>query len=936
MFVVPSPAPDGPLAAREAEIGQLTHSVAALAQGHGAVVEIAGEPGTGKTRLLSALAQLAVHRGIPVTRTYSLQTPHTPFQLFHDALGAARPPDQEAYRDGLRERLAPTLLVLDDLHGCDRPSLDLVLRLLRSPLRRFLLVVAHRPRQSPPALLAALDHGVRTGTVARLEPGPLDVRAVAALLRAWRTQGSAPERPADGELDSLAARLTLASEGNPCYLRLLVAARWDPETWPERAGADSQGLLREAVSVVAELDALTPEAATAARASAVLGGAFRLEDVDRISGLGPQRTLEAFAELTRADLMRPAGPGGRLSFRHPVIGHVAHDSADLSSQLRAHRQALRMVEGRGGRACEQARHAEYLAGTDGAAASGILTRGAAELATRAPATAARWLRLALDSLPDRDRTPERRMDLEIAHCRALIAAGRLGVARDLAHELLADHRPHLTPAQLLKAHAVCADAERLLCRYEEAEAIAHSGIGLLPQPLPTALSAEAAELVFQYGLVHVLRGTHDQARPLLRAAARARVEAGPTARVALRVLNAFCDVFSGNVTEGLPEVVSCARLLDALPDGVAGHTPDVLTLLGCAELYLERFTDARRHLSRGLHGATGGAQKHIRAHQLLGLTMIDQWGGRLDDAVRRAQEAEELARAVGAPDVVNLATAMRAMTLVWARGRRHADEAVALAVRAVDTASLGRGWWATSAISLLAHAQLLGGDPAGCLQTLRQGGGGDALPEVQPTFRPSLLALMATATLAQGDTKAAHRLLDRADADAARLDLPLQWACVRRARAQLRAAHGEHEHAVELFEAAAEGFRVAGLPLQQAWTLVAAARSTRAVRNETAAVRQLEAAEALVRPYGATLVQEEVERVSRQMSAGPETADSRCLLSEREREIAELAAAGLRSRQIAERLFLSPRTVDSHLARVYRKLGVSSRLALAHTLAPGT
>ncbi|MFI6739235.1 response regulator transcription factor [Nonomuraea sp. NPDC050451] len=56
------------------------------------------------------------------------------------------------------------------------------------------------------------------------------------------------------------------------------------------------------------------------------------------------------------------------------------------------------------------------------------------------------------------------------------------------------------------------------------------------------------------------------------------------------------------------------------------------------------------------------------------------------------------------------------------------------------------------------------------------------------------------------------------------------------------------------------------------------------------------------------------------------------LLTEREREIAELAAEGKRSREIADRLFLSPRTVEAHLASVYRKLEVSSRTALAAVL----
>lgn len=62
--------------------------------------------------------------------------------------------------------------------------------------------------------------------------------------------------------------------------------------------------------------------------------------------------------------------------------------------------------------------------------------------------------------------------------------------------------------------------------------------------------------------------------------------------------------------------------------------------------------------------------------------------------------------------------------------------------------------------------------------------------------------------------------------------------------------------------------------------------------------------------------------------------DPLAALSVREREVAELAAAGLSSRQVAERLVLSTRTIDTHLGNAYRKLGVSSRVALTRLLGP--
>ncbi|WP_180303576.1 LuxR C-terminal-related transcriptional regulator [Streptomyces sp. JV178] len=925
---------------RDAELAVLTRAVTALLHGRGSVVEITGEPGIGKTRLATALMELATRRGIPVVRARAVRGNTTSLQVFRDAWEARRADPRatagaktfDEFGDRPGKWAAGCALVLDDVHCCDADSVAAIVRLVRSQVPGpFLLALAHRPRQTAPELLEALEYGVQAGTVTRIEPGPLGPASVAALLTRRDAPGD-PESRAAARSQDFASLVCAAAEGSPRYVRLLAAADWRPERWPDRPGTDTAGLLREAKPLIAEFDALTPQAAITASAAAVVGSPFRPEDTARVSGLGLDRTLDALAELERADLIRPADWKGNLAFRHPVVGHVAHERAGVSFRLRAHRRALELIADRGGRASEKARHAEHVLGMDAALATRTLAEGAAEIAAQDPATAAHWLRLALESLPAGGTEPTARTEMELACCRALIASGQLAEARTRAHELLGHRHASLGERQLLQAHAVCAAVERRLGRYAEAAALAGTALGQLPRPLPDPLPTEAAELVIEYGLVHVLGGTHDQVHALLREAVQTSLESDGADLTVLRVLNALCATHAGDLAEATAEVTRCVRLVDALPDPLAGRTPETLALLGSAELYLERFTDAARHLSRGLETDGTGSRQPILLHRLLGLAMAEQWTGRLDASERHAQEVESLARALDFRPAVTLAQAIHATTLVWSLGREYADKAVALVEEAPRATPHGHSWWTASATGLLAHARLLAGDAAGCRRTLLDSEGGNRMPPVRPFSRPFLLSLLATATLECGDHEEAHRLVRTAEADAERLGLPVQEAYTRRARALLHQADGEHDAAAKLLDLAADAFRAADMPVEHAWTLATGIRSFDIAQGRETALGHLDAAEALARTFGAALVQERVAQMRAELSEGDDTAHPLGLLSDREREIAELATTGLRTRQIAERLFLSPRTVETHLSRVYRKLGVSSRLALSDLL----
>lgn len=968
------------------------------------MIEIAGDPGLGKSALLRVVADHARARGIPVTRARAVRRPTVPYQIFVDAYGdrlARETADdqrdrcrsvwgsltdtgasvEDRFRRGraARELLADwaaasggAVLLLDDLHLCDPESAELAAHLIRTPVPGpLLLAVAHRPRQTPLPLLEELGHGVRAGTVVRIEPASLDPAAVTALLpelpelRDTSKTPDAPELPDNADTPEIPVfadtpgltdtpdtpdlagppartpadsdRLCAAADGNPAYLRVLAAADWSPDGWPDSPGEDRAGLLREAVPLAAELDALTPEATAAVDAAAVLGDHVDPADLAAVSGLDHCRIHAALAELTRADLLRPGSGGVRFAFRHPVLRHVAHERADAVRRLAAHRRALDLLEDREATAAARARHAEHLIGTDGVAALELLVEGARELADDAPATAARWLRLVLEAQPAGDPLGLPREALLLARARALAATGRLADARALTQEVLRD-AARLDPESRTEAYLVSARCERQLGRYREAEALVRTALAGLPGPLPDPVPAHIAELALEYGRASLLEGTYQRTHVLVgRTAQSANNAEDHASALAAKALAALGDTYLGEVAAAAPAVTDCARLLDGLPDAELARNPDLPAAIGWSELFLERFPAASRHFGRGLAVTRAGGPHQMLPHLLLGQSNVDTWTGRLDRAVRSALEAERLARAAGAHDVVGRAMAHRAMALAWAQGAQQSAVVVALAEAGTHSTRPGDSWWAASRVGVLALTQLLTGDAPGALRTLLEDGGGEGLPLLQPTLLPQWLGLLAMAAVRCGDRSDAERWARQAESAADRLGLPGQRMHAQRARALVHASGGEHDTAVLLFERSAQGFRRAGLPIQQVWTLVLGAVSTAAVHGPAAAAAQLDSALHLARHYGALRLAEEALRERERLTTGatlvPRPATDRrqplCLLTEREREVARLVGAGGTSRQVAHELVLSTRTVETHLQRIYRKLDVPSRAALA-------
>lgn len=150
-------------------------------------------------------------------------------------------------------------------------------------------------------------------------------------------------------------------------------------------------------------------------------------------------------------------------------------------------------------------------------------------------------------------------------------------------------------------------------------------------------------------------------------------------------------------------------------------------------------------------------------------------------------------------------------------------------------------------------------------------------------------------------------------------------AVARRCRGLLAATDGDHEGAVALLHEALALHDAAPITFERGRTLLVEGLSHRRAKAKREASRVLGEALAAFTDVGAASW---VARVDAELARVGGRADSPLELTASERRIAELAGSGLTNRQVAEQSFISPKTVEANLARIYRKLGISSRAEL--------
>ena len=922
--------------AREREA--IAAAIEALRGGAGRIVAVEGEPGIGKSRLLAHLAATADACTVLAARASEYEA-DLPYALWTEALdrhlaeigdrrrsrlGLADPQTLTgvlpalAERDGgpvaadrhrthralrdLLERLVavrPLVLCLDDVHWADPGSGEALAALLhRPPAGPVLIAVAARSGQWSPVLEVEITAAQREQRATRLELAPLSAAEAHALVGV----------DADAVYDE--------SGGNPFYLEQLARGRGVGRS---AAGLPGDGSVPSAVAaaLAAELSGVTEEARRLLDAAAVVGDPFGPGLAAEVAELPGAVALGALDELLARALVRPGDAPRRFAFRHPVVRHAVYVATPGGWRLGAHARAATALERRGAGAVERAHHVEQAAARGDETAIALLGAAAKELQSPAPATAARCHAAALRLLPDHSAA---RTAVQSRLAEAQAAAGDAAGA----HATLLDALRTAAPDDRLGLTVAVANAEWWMGRADEARQRLHVALGVLPaRPSPDRIRLRLALALTALMVCDLAeaRGQASDARDDARAIRDPVFEAAALAGGALAQVSAADGSDSAGAIEaaaGALERLSAEQLVTRLP---------AFWMLGRSWRSLGRFDAALAALERGAALAADTGRENVGLQLTVELvpTLIEL--GRPAEATAIAEQGLERARLAGNPRMLlwarcALASARLAAGDVSA-ALHHAGEAVESGVRADFHAAGQPGW-------CLGNALTAAGNPERAVVLMLDSFGGESLSAVLPIDRPAAAVDLAEAQLACGDSGAAERLLEHVQAGSswARLVTGTARSAVLLAR----------DRSVEAVAAASELGAASGAPLAAARARLAEGRALAAAGRRSEAVEVLIAAESMLDGFGSLRRRDEaarelrrlghrVRRPAREAVEGPLAS-----LTAREREIAELVAAGRTNREVAEQLVLSVRTIEAHLRNVFAKLGVRSRVELTRAV----
>ncbi|AEV85428.1 HTH-type transcriptional regulator malT [Actinoplanes sp. SE50] len=784
----------------------------------------------------------------------------------------------------------PVLVVVDDLHEVADAHIDRVERLVAATgAGPVLCLLAYRERQMSRALAAVLAGTVPAGLLERRTIGPLSAEQCRELL------GDRPGVEAAHR----------ASQGNPGYLAVF-------------AGQPDAG-----TPILGELARLDRAALTLVRAAAVLEQPFRPELLAEVAELPVPATLTALDTLMRLDLVRPAEPAPHLALRHPAIGVVVYGRLEPSHRAELHRRADAVLADRAAPIALRAHHVARAADLSRPDDVITLIAAARGMLYGSPAGAAGYLQTVLPLLRDGD---PHRHEVQVLLARARLLTGEASEGRALL-DALRSAPPRRAPDE---AHALVDSSriERQRGRYGEAAALARAGLAALADRdtgTAAALHTELADHAYNLGDYETSQQHAETA------AAIARRHHDPVGEAHALAHAALAQLFTGRQACALRTATRAADLVDAAPDAVLLTNLEAVFQLGMMEGMLGRLANSARHLERGVDLCRRTGQNYIEPAMLTALTNARLRSGSLPQALATLDEPPHPVEWDANAATEAITAMLRAKILFWRHRPGDLAEAVAQADHAVRLAGDTPESWAVTIRCFHAEFVLLTGDPARARWLMLDAAGGADLPKLTAWRRPRWCDTLAEAAAAEHDEAAVRHWAELAEVCLRQLPSTDRQGFARRARMRAHALAGEVDRALAAGRDAITDFSAGGERIEVGRTLLTTAAVALDAGDTGEVAQWLDRAAVLADRCGSARLAEEAATLRGRFTEGGALAH----LTSREREVARLASTGMTSGGIAEALFLSVRTVDGHLGRVYRKLQVRNRASLIGALRAG-
>jgi ATP/maltotriose-dependent transcriptional regulator MalT len=644
------------------------------------------------------------------------------------------------------------------------------------------------------------------------------------------------------------------------------------------------------------------------------------------AGIDESEALALIDVLLRLDVVRPTPAPRRFRFRHPIVRRAVYESTGAGWRLGAHERAASALAATGAPTATRAHHVERSAKPGDEKAFAVLVGAGDATAARAPATAGHWYGAALRLLTDDD---PRTVQLLVSRATALGAAGRL----DESHAALVDALDRLPPGRgepRVVLTAFAAGVEMLMGRLKEA------GDRLLRalQEVGDRESIQAAWIEVELGVLAFYTSDYGTMGSWAeRALAASRRHGHRPLEAVACALRAYSMVASAH-PEADVVLSEAAAMFDNIDDACLAQRIDAAAYLAWAESNLERYPDALRHVERAIAVSRATGQGQFVTLLALGQAVPLLYQGQVAEA-RELTAASIEAFQLGAPGYLLLwALFAHAWACTYAD---DADQAIASAREASALAQELEPTVITAAADMfLGMALLEAGEPVAAHRELTKAVAGYPIPRQGTTQTYDLLT---RAALALGDVEEADGWARRAEEATHGEELGLETSMAHRARAAVLLAAGDAAAAAEVARAAVRRAEEPGAPVEAARARLLLGQALARTGQRQEAEAELGRAHEVLSAAGAHRFAREaaagLRRLGRHQGRHRETGEGLAALSEREREIAELVAAGRSNREIAAVCYVSVKTVERHLSNIFAKLDVTSRAAVATLVARG-